>query len=269
MRLALISLDQLWLDKSANFEHCIELVSNASKYECDLFIFPEMTLTGYSFDDDYVVENIQESITLDLFRSLAKDFNTNIIFGAALIRPDSKIPENTICLADSNGNCSSVYSKIHLFSHAGEDKFFKPGLQPYILNIAGIEFLTSICYDLRFPEIYSAFADKVHASIVIANWPAVRIDHWRSLLIGRAIENQIYMIGVNRIGMDGRNIEYEKSSMLITPEGKVATPIVSNREIDIYEIGANFVEDYRSSFSTIKDKRPDIYKRIHDDKISR
>ncbi len=264
MRIALISLDQAWNDKDTNFLRCTEFVKLAADRGCSLIVFPEMTLTGYSFDLEISVEKGESSETLARFCSLAEDNDISVVFGAALSQSGVRFPLNTLCLANNKGEGRAVYSKVHLFSFAGEDSVFSAGEHPAIINVSGFRFLTSICYDLRFPEIYSMFADKVDAAIVIANWPARRVSHWRTLMVARAIENQSYMIGVNRIGQDGNNLVYEKSSMLVSPDGNILSPEIVTEELDIYEIDQNEVECYRASFPTVKDKRFDVYRRMAD-----
>ena len=262
MRIALVSLDQHWLDKDANFERCTSFVKSAAERGCSLVVFPEMTLTGYSFDLDASIEEREDSETLTRFGALAKESGVTVVFGAGLSEVGAERAFNSLCLAKPDGSCAPVYSKIHLFTFAGEDSFLEAGRSPATFSVEGGGFLASICYDLRFPEIYSAYADKTQAAFVIANWPARRVAHWRALLVARAIENQSYMIGVNCVGVDGNDLTYEKSSMLVSPEGVVLSPVIAGEEMDIYEMDLEEVQKYRSSFPTVKDKRFDLYQEV-------
>lgn len=263
MRIALISLDQLWLDKEANYLRCSEFVFKAVAQDCELVIFPEMTLTGYSLDMGTVAEPADDSSSLGRLASLAKKANINIIFGASLVDKNSGQPRNTLCIARKEGNAEVLYAKIHPFSFAGEDKALQAGGELGLVDVEGLRLGCSICYDLRFPEMYSVMAPDCDAVINIANWPARRVSHWRALLIARAIENQLYVFGVNRIGTDGNGLQYEKSSMVVTPEGDVLKPLYTETEIDTYEIDIAVVANYRKSFPTVRDKRYALYKEFY------
>lgn len=263
MRIALVSLDQIWLDKEANYSRCRAFVHQAAQQGCELVIFPEMTLTGYSLDMETEAEPAADSPSLRRFESLAREANVNLIFGASLVDPDSRQPRNALCLARAQGHAEIPYAKIHPFSFAGEDKALQAGQQLGMIKVAGLRLGCSVCYDLRFPEIFSLMAPACDAVINIANWPARRAGHWRALLIARAIENQFYVLGVNRTGIDGNGLNYEKSSMVVSPEGDVLQPLYSENEIDIYQIDSTGVENYRKTFPTVRDKRYALYKELY------
>lgn len=156
-----------------------------------------------------------------------------------------------------------MYEKTHPFSYAGEDTFYVTGKALGLMYFSGLRFGAAICYDLRFPEIFSAIARKIDAFIVIANWSKKRIDHWFSLLKARAIENQCYAIGVNRIGCDGNGIEYEKSTAIFDPLGIKLNPVDSDGDIHINDLDHSLVEKYREEFPTIADKRYSSYKNLY------
>jgi predicted amidohydrolase len=151
---------------------------------------------------------------------------------------------------------------MHPFSFAGEDKVLEAGETLGYVDMPGMRLGSSICYDLRFPELYAAMAPYCHAAICIANWPASRVAHWRALLVARAIENQMYMIGVNRIGQDGNGLQYEKSSLIVGPDGMIIDPVYSSLEMDVYAIDAAETMHYRESFPTIRDKRYALYQEL-------
>lgn len=262
MRIALISLDQRWLDKDANLARCATLVGEASDHGCELVVFPEMTLTGYCLDMKVVAEPEQESLTLSRFGALAKNTGLSIVFGASLIGHSIRVPGNQLCLARPEGTSSSIYAKIHPFTFAGEDKALQAGSQLMIAKVGRLQFGASVCYDLRFPELYSAMAPTCNAAIVIANWPAKRVDHWRALLVARAIENQFYMFGVNRIGVDGNGLVYEKSTLVVSPDGLLVEPKVRGKELDVFDIDLEDVTRYRADFPTVRDKRYPLYRKF-------
>jgi predicted amidohydrolase len=120
----------------------------------------------------------------------------------------------------------------------------------------------TICYDLRFPELYSSLGTQSELVVNIACWPSQRLDHWTTLLKARAIENQIFMVGVNRIGSDGNGQHYMKSSMIFNPNGIKLEPIHSEDELDVFDLDISTLTDFKSRFSTTQDRKPEFYKSI-------
>lgn len=263
MRVALVSLDQRWQDKDANAARCSHFVSAAAAHGASVVVFPEMTLTGYSLDMETVAEAVDVSASLRQFEMIARKEGVNVIFGASLVDADSGQPRNTLCLARPSGPAEVLYAKIHPFSFAGEDRALQAGAELGVADLGELQLGCSVCYDLRFPEMYSLLARSCNAVVNIANWPSRRAAHWRALLIARAIENQYYVFGVNRIGTDGNGLQYEKSSIAVSPEGQILASVHSEAELDIYDIDLGAVAAYRSSFPTVADKRPALYKEFY------
>lgn len=263
MRVALISLDQAWLDRDGNLARCRALALSAAAQGSELVIFPEMTLTGYSLDMQTVAEAASDSASLRGMAALAQEAGVAIVFGASLVRAGTDYPMNTLCLARPDGSAENLYAKIHPFSFAGEDQALRAGDRLGSASVGALTLGCTVCYDLRFPEIYSLMAGSCNAVVNIANWPARRIAHWRALLVARAIENQYFVFGVNRIGTDGNGLQYVKSSMAVAPDGEVLAPVVAGEELDIYEIDPAQVSAYRSAFPTVADKRFDLYKAFY------
>lgn len=259
MRFSLVSLDQVWLEKKANFDRCLLLISEAKSCGCELVIFPEMTLTGYSLNMADISESEDKSLTISLFKEAASAVGITIIFGVCLCNSVTGKPRNSFCLARPNRSFSITYSKIHPFSFAGEDRVLEAGNRLGIDQIGKLKIGATICYDLRFPELFSAMASQCDAIITIANWPEPRVNHWRNLLIARAIENQCFMFGVNRIGVDGNGLKYQKSSLVVTPDGEVLKPTIPGYELDVYDIEPSDAMNYRASFPTLRDKRYRLY----------
>ncbi len=262
MRIALISLNQYWQDKSLNLNLCKVFLEKAQTNNCDLIIFPEMTLTAFCMESEFIsssAECINNSVSMNEFSSLAKSHNLNIIFGATLKDEAENLPENSMCLAEPFTGSRKIYSKIHPFSFADEEKVIQPGKNIGLFKLNDINFGASICYDLRFPTFFNIMNQYCECFICIANWPMQRINHWKSLLIARAIENQVYMIGVNRIGIDGNNLEYSKSSYVVSPDGSILEPVKIDQEMDIYEIEKDIVNQYRKEHPFIKDSKNNLY----------
>ncbi|WP_345980667.1 nitrilase-related carbon-nitrogen hydrolase [Sulfurimonas sp. HSL3-2] len=259
MRLALVSLDQVWEDKQSNLTLCEEYIRKASNEKVDLIVFPEMTLTGFSNNINLTAEHKEDSTTIKLFSELSEKYSLAIVFGVVI--QDGKKALNKSILIDTSGKVGGEYSKVHPFSFAGEDKYFNSGHQLCIVNFNHMKIGLSICYDLRFPELYSALAEKSDLVVNIANWPAKRIDHWNTLLKARAIENQVYMAGVNRVGKDANGLEYIESSSLFNANGE----LLEHKQIDnmkIYEVDKTWTKKFKEQFNTTDDRKIDFYKEI-------
>lgn len=260
MKIALASLDISWEDKEGNSKKCQTLAQKVREHNVDLIIFPEMTLTGFSMKTNLTAEEEISSPSIQFFNDLATTNSLSIIAGV-VIRNSNKAFNRLIAFS-SDGQIRSDYNKIHPFSFAGENRFFDGGREIAKIQLGEINFGLSICYDLRFPELYSALAKDCEVLVNIANWPKKRVEHWKALLKARAIENQVYMIGVNRTGTDGNGLEYEKSSFIINANGEIIPPLSAFDEIDIYEIKKENLYEFRNHFSTRQDRLPEFYKGI-------
>lgn len=258
MKIALTSLDQKWEDKNANLQRCEELTEKAKLLGAELIIFPEMTLTGFSMNTSYSAESANKSPSVNAFSRLAKD-NQIAIFAGVVLYSEAK-PSNALLAFSDDGKEQSRYFKIHPFSFARENEHFHAGNHLNRMTMSEFKFGFSICYDLRFPELYSALAKDCDVIVNIANWPKFRVDHWRILLKARAIENQIFIIGVNRVGIDANGLEYEHSSLIVNANGEFLQPLHSDAEIDVYEISQQDLIDFRKSFSTRQDRRIELYR---------
>lgn len=255
MRVALVSLNQIWNDKPGNLKRCRHFIERAKINGCQLVVFPEMTLTGYSLDICATAEPADQSNTMSAFSDMANEFRLNIVFGSCLKNVNEDRAQNMLCLASPKKSPAAVYAKIHPFTFVGEEKKIASGKQLGFIEFSGVRFGASICYDLRFPMVYSLMAPQCTGAICIANWPKSRLFHWQTLLVARAIENQMFLIGVNRIGEDATGLVYEKSSMLVAPDGGIVEPLISDEEFDVYEMDVSATERYRAEFPTLRDSR--------------
>lgn len=257
MKVAAISLNQTWENKEANKRKCQQYIIKASFNFCDLIIFPEMTLTGFSMKSNFIKEDLTNSETIQWFIEMAKTYHINIIFGMVLGK-NKQATNNAICIS-VKGDIICNYAKIHPFTFAKENIYYEGGNKLGIFEIEDIQFGMTICYDLRFPELYQALSKSVSIIINIANWPERRVDHWNILTSARAIENQVYMLAVNRTGIDGNGLAFIKSSKIIDPIGNIVKPITENKEIDIYELDINNVNLAREVFPFKKDRKVEFY----------
>ena len=255
MKIALASLDQIWGDKEGNFQACMEIAGQAKNLGAELLVFPEMTLTGFYLDPALLGESKTNSETLRKFGELSRSHKLTVIFGACLFDGADGLARNYLCVAGPNGTSDAVYAKIHTFSHAGEDQVIAHGLKTSSFDVAGVKFGASVCYDLRFSALYTSLSEWCSVGVVIANWPDSRREHWFTLLKARAIENQMFMIGVNRVGTDGNGIYYSSMSCIINPYGELESPIFNDGALDIFEVDTKIVDQYRKSFPTLKDRK--------------
>ena len=257
MKITSVSLDQIWLEKAMNLESCEKHIKSSAEGGSELIVFPEMTLTGFSLEVEKTGENLDSSYTIQSFCSLAKRYNIAIIFGVVTMRGIKGL--NQCIFVDPMGKIQGNYTKVHPFSYSGETESFHKGSNLSVVNYNGVKFGLTICYDLRFPEIYSALACDADMIVNIANWPSKRVDHWNALLKARAIENQCYIFGVNRTGIDGNGLSYVESSRMLFADGHDVKG--SDREgcIDYY-VDLSAVKDYKKSFNTTNDRRIELYK---------
>lgn len=259
MKIALVSLDQVWEDKDANLKLCEDNIKEASQYSVDLIVFPEMTLTGFSTNVDYTSENFENSSTLTKFSDLAQEYNISILFGIVIKEEESIF--NKAVYINSQGEILGAYSKIHPFSFSGENEYFDAGNSLVIVSDFGMRIALSICYDLRFPELYSAYAVNADLIINIANWPSKRVEHWNVLLKARSIENQVFVAGVNRVGTDGNGLEYNESSYLYDANGQLVTSELSE-SMKIYSVDAKDTQKFKDGFNTVNDRKIALYRAI-------
>lgn len=215
MKISLCQFAPVWENPEASIDKIEKLIL---QYEhSDLLIFPELSLTGFTMESKKFAEEI-DGISVQYFVKLAERLKTNIFCGV-IQREENKI-YNSLFHFDRKGLIKAVYKKIHPFSYGSEDKNYSASRELVVTDIDHVKIGLSICYDLRFPELYRLYAKKgVEVLVNIANWPIPRIEHWRTLLKARAIENQCFMIGCNRVGNDPLS-KYSGSSEVFDPLGK-------------------------------------------------
>lgn len=262
MRIALISLNQSWENKLENQRKITECFSLISKFEkkVDWIIFPEMTLTSFTMNSVAIKEEIDASETIDFFRKCSIENQMYVAFGVVLAKGEKAT--NNLLIINPEGKIIANYAKIHPFSYANENDYYVAGSELVSCSVNNNPIGLTICYDLRFPELYQALSKENKVIVNIANWPSRRVLHWETLLKARAIENQLFMIGVNRIGQDGNGLIYEKSSTIISPLGEMLHSKKISQEIDVYEINISEVDEYRKSFPVKTDRKVDFYKSI-------
>lgn len=257
MKFALTQMDIRWENPNHNQDICRTLTKKAAKQGCDWIIFPEMTLTGFTMQPEKFAETIHDTAasTCQFFHSLSRQYAISIAYGYIGLEHDRYY--NQMVLIEPE-NVLLEYSKLHPFSYGEEARHYTEGNQIWICRQAGIPLSGFICYDLRFPEIFQIASRDAWIIFVIANWPEERISHWYTLLQARAIENQCFMIGVNRTGSGGGLI-YPFSSVAFNPYGERITA-GGMEELLYADIDPSLAEQYRQEFPLKADRRNLLYR---------
>lgn len=254
LQITLIQSNLYWEDKLANldmFEEKIMSITSPSH----LVILPEMFSTGFSMKPAELAEKM-DGPTVEWMKRIAE--TKKIILTGSVIIEEKNHYYNRLLWVLPNG-IVGVYDKRHRFAFAGEDQFYTAGTKRLITSVNGWKINTQVCYDLRFPVwVRQAAGEEPEYDVLlyVANWPARRSHAWKSLLIARAIENQCYVIGVNRVGNDGNNIEHSGDSMLIDPLGEVVYTASNIESIFSYELSKEKILDIRTRFPFWKDADP-------------
>lgn len=256
MRIGLGQLDMGFEDKTYGEKLCEKIIHTAAKEQVDFLIFPEMTLTGFTEKTKEFGELFLESKSIEFFKKNAIRYHMAICFGLPILK-DEKAENHCVILSET-GELVADYAKIHPFSLGTEAKFYKGGNS--IVSCSIKDFIVSpfICYDLRFPEIFQAASQKSTLLVVIANWPVSRREDWSILLKARAIENQAFVIGVNRTGKGGR-LEYFGDSMVLSPRGKILAQSKEGTNLTIMDILPEEAFTCRRKFPLKADRKPELY----------
>lgn len=262
MRFALTQMNIVWENPLENQKICERLTKEASENGCEWIIFPEMTLTGFTMKPEQFHEEIDDnSPTCQFFRNLSLRYSIRIVYGYIAFANGRNY--NHLVLEEL-GDTGLEYAKIHPFSYGEESKHYDGGdcicvsrCQSPALSSA-ICVSGFICYDLRFPEIFQKASKEATVIFVIANWPEARISHWYTLLQARAIENQCFILGVNRTG-DGGGLHYVPSSAAFDPYGNLLTPKGSDAELLYADVAPELALKYRQEFPVKADRRESLY----------
>lgn len=255
LTITILQTNLFWEDKKANIR-MLEDKINSIKEKTEVIFLPEMFSTGFSMNAALLAEEMDGETVLWMKKVSAE--KQVIICGSLMIKEDGKFYNRLIWMLP-NGQMGT-YDKRHLFAYAGEDLYFTKGNKRLIASVKGWKINLLICYDLRFPvwarqsagqseENGASKTPKYDVLVYVANWPERRIHAWRTLLQARAIENQSFCIGVNRVGNDGNNIYYSGDSMVINPMGEMMYH--QQHEEDIYTFSLR-----KEELEEIRDKTP-------------
>lgn len=270
MKIGLVQYAPVWENKKANKLKIDNLLTDLPE-KFSLLVFPELTLTGFTMHSDKFAESIaslpnerarhgksdsfkrKDGGSTDYFKALSKKLKIHILAG--LIEQEGDKRFNALVHISPNGELQAKYRKIHPFSYSRENEFYQRGSEPIITEIKKFKVGLSICYDLRFPELYRIYGkEKVDILVVIANWPIARIEHWRLLLRARAVENQCYVVGVNRVGNDPK-LSYNGYSSVFDPMGNEVVSLADQEKVISAEIQQEKIIEIRKTFPFLEDIR--------------
>lgn len=248
LTVTLVQNELVWEDRKANLDRFGERLQPLAG-ATDLVILPEMFSTGFTMNAGPLAETMQGP-TLGWMQVQARQLDA-VVTGSAIIREDGAL-FNRLLWVWPDGQ-TEAYDKHHLFRMSGEHKVYAAGRELMTVTINGWRVRPFVCYDLRFPVWCRNYDKAYDVAIFVANWPSARAVHWRTLLRARAIENQCYVVGVNRVGTDGNGRTYRGDSTVIDPRGAVSYHCEEREDVFTTTLARKDLEAYREAFPAWKD----------------
>lgn len=248
LTLTLIQPDIVWEDAAANREAYSDLLQKVPA-ESQLIILPEMFSTGFTMHAEKVAEEM-DGPTIRWMREEAARLDA-VICGSIVVREEGNFYNRLIWMRGDG--TFSQYDKRHLFSMAGEEQVYSAGKERLITSIGNWWICPQVCYDLRFP-VWSRNVEEYHLYINVANWPQRRNYPWKTLLAARAIENQAYAVGVNRIGNDGNGVYHSGDSSVIDPLGEVLHRVSDEVAVKTVTLSWDHMQEARKKFPFLQDR---------------
>ncbi len=246
-KISLAQFDIEWENPQANLEFLDDLLTN---HHSDLVILPEMFTTGFSMNAQLIAEKPFGN-SFQWMKSVAEKGNC-AVSGSISTQENGKYYNRHYFVTPQE---TSFYDKKHLFGYGKEPEAYSAGNEIVSVEFRGWKFRLITCYDLRFP-VWCRNSDDYDALICVANWPAVRVEPWKALLKARAIENMAYTVGVNRIGTDDYDLEYNGNSKVFDPIGTELKLKTQNKFLFQTEISLDTVKKYRKNFGFLNDRDP-------------
>lgn len=257
LRVALGQYDTRWHDPVTSLARATTLVEASANAGADLVVLPEMCTTGFTMEPGEHAEELSgRSVTT--LAALARRCGIHLIAGVATrtASHDGSMCYNSALVFGPGGEIMAEYRKQRLFAYAGEDRVYSTGDAPVVVQIHGVRVAPFICFDLRFPELFRTVSPRLDMIALIANWPATRRVHWDVLTQARAIENQCYMVAVNRTG-EGGGVSYRGGSAAYGPFGDtLARTDVETDAAVIVDVDSAEVTRVRSEYPFMADSRP-------------
>ena len=254
VKIAAIQHDIVWLDRAANFARLETMIREAAANGSRLVVLSEMFSTGFAMGDEWVDALPEPSggPSSGFLGDMARANGVWVVGSCPEKRDGDTLPANTLVLAGPDGS-QHRYEKIHPFSYGGEDRYFRRGGSHLTVDVEGLAVSCFVCYDLRFADHFWNLASSTDLYVVPANWPASRAAHWSTLLAARAIENQAYVVGVNRVGVGG-SLVYGGGSRIIGPFGEDLATAGTQEEIVYADIDKAHVASVRETYPFLRDR---------------
>jgi predicted amidohydrolase len=252
MRIAAVQHDIVWEDRDANFERLAPQIRRAVGAGAELVLLTETFSTGFS-----MTPGIGEAEGGPSARFLAGQAAEHGVWMAGTcpeIAPGEELPYNSFVLAGPDGTMHR-YRKLHPFTHAGEHERFRAGEKPVTVEVGGLRITPFVCYDLRFADVFWKAAPETDVYLVPANWPSPRRQHWQTLLQARAIENQAYVVGCNRVGTAGDGTEHAGDSRIVSPMGELLATAAAVETVVLADVDAAEVAATRDRLRFLPDRR--------------
>lgn len=256
-----ISLAQMHIalgDVTRNQSKMEALVAEAARRKSHVVVLPELWSTGYALAE---AKSYADELSKGMFAAISKTATQNkiAIVGSILEKRGLEV-SNSAPLFAPNGRMVGVYRKVHLFRLMDEDQYLQPGPSLTPLDLPWGTTGIAICYDLRFPELFRKYVVDMNARIIFipAEWPKIRVEHWRALLIARAIENQCYIVATNAVGQTG-DTEFGGHSMIVDPWGKIVVEAGESEQLITAAIELEVIDEVRRKIPVFEDMRLDIY----------
>lgn len=259
LSIALVQQDTAWHDPATNLARARASATEAARAGARVVVFPELFSTGFTMQPEPFAEPVPGPTT-DAMAALARELGVWVV--ASCIEAARPRPHNVAFAVSPDGALASTYRKIHPFSFGDENLHYAGGTEAPLFDLDGVPAALQVCYDLRFPETFRSLSKRgAQLVFVIANWPARRAMHWSTLLAARAIENQMVVCGVNRVGSDP-SLAYPGLSVVHDARGEVLArgddrPGLVQATVDFAD-----VEAWRAQFPALRDRRPEVYARL-------
>ncbi len=256
MQVVCVQFNIRWEDKAANFATIQRMLEAFAPPAGSLVMLPEMFSTGFSMNVQSIAEG-EPSETVAFLTQCARRFGVWMLGGLVTTFPGG-CGRNEAVIVNPHGTETLRYAKIHPFSFGKEGEFYSGGNAIKTFKWQGFVVAPFICYDLRFPEVFRLAVQRgAQLFPVIANWPAAREEHWITLLKARAIENQAYVVGVNRCGADLK-LEYSGRSIVLDPRGEVLADAGNEQCVISADVNVEVVKKWRAEFPALHDMRCEV-----------
>jgi predicted amidohydrolase len=252
VRIAAVQHDIVWEDRDANFDRLAPQVRRAVGAGAELVLLTETFSTGFSMTPG--IGEPEDGPSARFLAAQAAEHGVWVGGSCPEMQAGEDLPHNCFVLAGPDGS-THRYRKLHPFTHAGEHDRFRAGTEPVTVEVGGLRITPFICYDLRFADVFWRAAPTTDVYLVPANWPSPRRAHWRTLLEARAIENQAYVVGCNRVGTAGDGTEHSGDSRIVSPMGELLATAAGVETIVLADVDAAEVAATRDRLRFLADRR--------------